>query len=92
MYRYAGHFAYFLFHKRIQRRAGDSHIIALNNGKFIDLHLQLFTGTAYQNALLFQWADKLQNTANIVDGGAADLLGALHDDLRTDTVTREQFL
>ncbi|MDI5166123.1 hypothetical protein MJL22_28770, partial [Salmonella enterica subsp. enterica serovar Montevideo] len=46
-------------------------------GKFIDLHLQLFTGTAYQNALLFQWADKLQNTANIVDGGAADLRGAV---------------
>ena len=41
---------------------------------------------------MFQRTDQLQNAADVIDGGTADLLGALHYDLRTDPVPGEQFL
>lgn len=78
--------------ERVQSGAGDGQVIALNNREFVDLHFQLFAGATYQNALLLQRADQLQNPADIVNGSAADLLGAFHYDLRTDPVTGEQFL
>ena len=86
MHRDAGHFADFLFRERIERSAGNRGVIALNNREFIDFHLQLFAGAAHQNALLLQRANQLKNTADIVNGGAANLLGAFHDDLGADTV------
>lgn len=82
----ARHFANLLFRERIKRRTGNGQVIPLNDGELVDLHLQLLAGSANQNALLFQRTDQLQNAADIVDGGTADLLGALHDDLRTDPV------
>ena len=57
-------------------RCCNSRVIALNNGEFVDFHLQLLARTAYQNTLLLQWANQLQNTANIVDCCATNLLGA----------------
>lgn len=77
MYRHAGHFADFFFGERVQRGAGDGQIISLDNREFVDLHLQLFTGAAHQNPLLLQRANQLQDPADIVNGGAANLLGAL---------------
>ena len=61
--------------------------IRFENGEFIDFHLQLLARTAYQNTLLLQRADQLQNTADIIDCCATNLLGAFHHNLRTDTVT-----
>ena len=92
MHCHARHFANLLLRKRVQSGTGDGQIIALNNGEFVDLHFQLFAGAADQNALLLQWADQLQNPTDIVNGGAADLLGAFHYDLRPDPVAGEQFL
>ncbi len=92
MHRHARHFANSLLRERVQSGAGDGQVIALNNREFVDLHFQLFAGATYQNALLLQRADQLQNPADIVNGSAADLLGAFHYDLRTDPVTGEQFL
>ena len=86
MHRHAGHFADLLFRERIEGGAGDGGVIALNNGEFVDLHLQLFAGTAYQNALLLERAYQLKNTADIIDGRPTDLLRALHDDLGADAV------
>ncbi len=92
MHRHAGHFADLLFRERVERSAGNGQVIALDNGKFVDLHLQLFARATNQNPLLLQRADQLQDTADIIDGSATDLLGTLHHDLRPDTITREQFL
>ena len=86
MHRHAGHFADLLFRERIERGAGDSGVVALNNGEFIDFHLQLLARAPHQNALLFQRANQLEDAADIVNGGAADLLGALHHYLGADTV------
>ena len=86
MHRHAGHFADLLFRERIEGSAGDSGVIALNNGEFVDLHLQLLAGAAHQDALLLKRAYQLKNTADIVDGRPADLLRALHDDLGADAV------
>ena len=92
MHRYAGHLADFLIHKRVERRAGDSQVVANNNGELVDLHLQLLARATHQNTLLLQRANKLQDAADIVNGGAADLLARLHHDLRADTVAREELL
>lgn len=86
MYCYVGYFVYFFFYKRIQCCVGDSYIIVLNNGKFIDFYFQLFMGMVYQNVLLFQWVDKFQNIVNIVDGGVVDLFGVFYDDLCIDII------
>ncbi|MNL29605.1 hypothetical protein D3C87_1512900 [compost metagenome] len=86
MYRHAGHLTDFLFREGIKRRAGDGQVVALNDREFVDFHLQLLTGAAHQNSLLLQRANQLQNAADIVNGGAANLLCTLHHDLRADTV------
>ncbi|MNP38736.1 hypothetical protein D3C76_1322700 [compost metagenome] len=92
MHRHAGHLANLLFREGVERRTGDGEVVALNNGELVDLHLQLLTGATHQDPLLLQGANQLQNAADVVDGGATDLLGALHHNLRPDTVAGEQLL
>ncbi len=92
MHRHAGHFADLLFRERIERGAGNGQVITLNNGEFVDLHLQLLARTTHQNPLLFEGANQLQNAADVVNGGAADLLRTLHHNLGADTVAGEQLL
>ena len=92
MHRHARHLANSLFRERIQSGAGDGQVITLNNREFVDLHFQLLARAADQNTLLLQRADQLKNPADIVNGGATDLLGAFHYDLCTDPVAGEQFL
>ena len=92
MDRNAGHFADPLFREGVERRAGDGGAVALDDGELVDFHLELLAGAAHQNALLLQRLNQLQNAADVVNGGAADLFGALHHDLRADAVAREQLL
>src|SRR5476649_2157995 len=87
---HAGHFADTLFRERVERGTSDGQVIALDNRKFIDLHL--LTRAANQNTLLLKRTDQFEYATDIIDGGTANLLGTLHHDLRDDTVTGKQLL
>ncbi len=75
----------------IQRRAGDDHAFAFDHAELLDLTLQHLAGTAYQNPLLFQRADQVQQTADVLDGRLTHNLELLLGHQRTATVTGEQF-
>ncbi len=65
---------------RIERGAGDDQPFALDDAELFDLAFQHLAGTAYQDALLFQRADQLDQPANVLDARLAQLLELLLGD------------
>ncbi len=92
MYCDAGHLRHGFFRERIQRGTGDNHAVTFNDEEVIDLHFQLFAGTFDQNTFCFQRADQIHDATDIINGGRTGLFCTVTHDLRTDTITGEQFL
>src|SRR5690606_27402149 len=80
------------FIKRVQGGAADHHAIAFDNGETLDLAFQQFARAPDQHAGGFHRLDQLENTADILDVGAAYILVQLTCYQRAASIAGKQLL
>ncbi|CAM5620330.1 hypothetical protein SSTU70S_01056 [Stutzerimonas stutzeri] len=77
---------------RIERRAGDDQPVALDDAELLDLALQHLARAPHQNALLLQRCDQVDQPADVLDGGLAQLLELLLGHQGAGAIAGEQLV